>query len=212
MDRAYLDYKRLYSMNNKKAFFITRTKVNTKLKRIYSITKAEKETINKQQNKEDGIIICDQTVSLIDRKSKKRYPDKLRRIKYKYKSRRKNKYITLTFITNNFTLSPLVIAKLYKNRWRIELFFKWIKQHLKIKKFYAYSENGIKTQIWTAICTYLLVAIIKKQLKIEKSMYEILQILSINIFEKTLINQLLGDDECKDVNQCSSELPLFKGL
>ena len=127
-------------------------------------------------------------------KSALAYPDKLRRIKFHDASKPK----TYVFLTNNFELDALTIALLYKNRWRIELFFKWIKQHLKIKKFWGQSENAVKTQIWIAICTYLLVAILKKQLKLDQSLYEILQILSISVFDKTPINQLFMNSKLQN--------------
>ncbi len=190
MDRGYLDYKRLYKIELNKSFFITRTSSITKLKRITSNKKIIDDTIKNE------IIICDQIVSFITRDAKKAYPQKLRKIKYKFKEKDSDKFKSLTFLTNNFTLEALVIARLYKKRWQIELFFKWIKQHLKIKTFYSHNENGVKVQIWTAICTYLLVAIMKKELKIKHSLYTILQILSVNVFERMPINQLFGKFDC----------------
>jgi len=134
------------------------------------------------------------------------YPDKLRRIKFYDESKPK----TYVFLTNNFELDALTITKLYKNRWRIELFFKWIKQHLKIKKFWGQSENAVKTQIWIAVCTYLLVAILKKQLNLEASLYEILQILSVSLFDKTPVNQLLMKQELQiEENDTHNQLILF---
>jgi len=130
---------------------------------------------------------CDQVIKLTGVKSQKAYPDKLRRIKY-YDVEKAKTYI---FLTNNFEVDALTIAALYKNRWQIELFFKWIKQHLKIKKFWGQSENAVKTQIWIAVCTYLIVAILKKKLKTDLSLYNILQILSVSLFDKTPVNQLL---------------------
>jgi len=118
-------------------------------------------------------------------------------VRYKFKEKGEKKFKFITFLTNNLSIEALTIARLYKKRWQIELFFKWIKQHLKIKTFYSYSENGIKVQIWTAICTYLLVAILKKELKIDQSLYEILQVLSVNVFERTQVNQLFADFNCK---------------
>jgi hypothetical protein len=187
MDRGYLDYKRLYNIEVNKAFFITRTTSNIKLRRIIS----NKNTRNKTL--ENEVIICDQIVSFATKDAKKSYPQKLRRIKYKFKDKNSGKLKSLIFITNNFMLEAITIARLYKKRWQIELFFKWIKQHLKIKTFYSYSANGVKVQIWTAICTYLLVAIMKKELRIKHSLYTILQILSVNIFERVPINQLFED-------------------
>ena len=196
MDRGYLDYKRLYKIEQNKSFFITRTTSNIKLKRIYSNKNTKvKTTENLDQNE---FIISDQIVSFVTKDAKKSYPQKLRRVRYKFKEKGEKKFKYLTFITNNLTLEALVIARLYKKRWQIELFFKWIKQHLKIKTFYSYNENGVKVQIWTAICTYLLVAILKKELKIDHSLYTILQVLSVNIFERTQVNQLFTDFDCKN--------------
>jgi hypothetical protein len=175
LDRGYVDYERLYRIHKLEAFFITRTKKNMDFERMYS-SKVEKST---------GIL-CDQTIKLKGFYVSKYYPEKLRRIKY-YDSE-SNK--TLTFLTNNFELQALEITMLYKNRWFIEIFFKWIKQHLKIKSFWGRSMNAVKTQIWIAISVYVIVLIVKKKLKIEQSIYEILQILSINIFDKEPINQL----------------------
>ena len=175
LDRGYVDYERLFRIHKAEAYFITRTKKNMNFERMYS-AKVDKST---------GIK-CDQTIKLIGFYVSKDYPGKLRRIKFYDKERDK----TLTFLTNNFELSALEISMLYKNRWFIELFFKWIKQHLKIKSFWGRSENAVKTQIWIAISVYVLVLIVKKKLKIEQSIYEILQVLSINIFDKEPINQL----------------------
>ena len=175
LDRGYVDYERLFRIHKAEAYFITRTKKNMNFERMYS-AKVDKST---------GIK-CDQTIKLIGFYVSKDYPEKLRRIKFHDIERDK----TLTFLTNNFELSALEISMLYKNRWFIELFFKWIKQHLKIKSFWGRSENAVKTQIWIAISVYVLVLIVKKKLKIEQSIYEILQVLSINIFDKEPINQL----------------------
>jgi len=207
MDRGYLDYTRLYNIEQNKAFFITRTTSNIKLKRISS----NKNIRNKITGNIDidEVIICDQIVSFLTKDAKKSYPQKLRRIKYKFRGKindktngkTNEKFKYLTFITNNFTLEAITIAGLYKKRWQIELFFKWIKQHLKIKTFYSNCENGVKIQIWTAICTYLLVAIMKKELRIKHSLYTILQILSINVFERMHINQLLGDFDYNNIEE-----------
>jgi len=175
LDRAYLDYKRLYRINQAEAFFITRAKKNMNFRRIYSA----------KVDKTKGVK-CDQTIRLAGFYVSKDYPEKLRRIKY-YDTKKDK---TLVFLTNNFELSALEISTLYKNRWFIETFFKWIKQHLKIKSFWGRSQNAVKTQIWIAICVYVIVMIVKKKLKIEQSTYEILQILSINIFDKEPVNQL----------------------
>ena len=161
-------------------FFIIRAKSNLDLKRIVS------ETIDRSTG-----VLCDQTIVLAGVKTSRYYPEKLRRVKYHDSETNK----TLVFLTNNFNLSAVTIAELFRCRWQIELFFKWIKQHLRIKAFYGTSENAVKTQIWIAVSTYLLVAIIKKVLKIELSLYTLLQILSITIFEKMPILQVLTDNE-----------------
>lgn len=175
LDRGYVDYKRLYRIHKAEAYFITRTKKNMDFKRMYS-AKVDKSTGVK----------CDQTIKFTGFYASKNYSEKLRRIKFYDTERGK----TLIFLTNNFELSALEISMLYKNRWFIELFFKWIKQHLKIKSFWGRSENAVKIQIWIAISVYVIVLIVKKKLKIEQSIYEILQILSINIFDKEPVNQL----------------------
>jgi hypothetical protein len=176
MDRAYLDFHRLYQLHQCSAIFVTRSKTNTGLRRIYS-HKIDKST---------GVRF-DQTVALTGFYSKKDYPEKLRRIKY-FDAEKGRSFI---FLTNQFTLPPLTIAELYRYRWRVEIFFKWIKQHLRIKSFYGTSENAVKTQVWIAISTYVLVAIMKKRLKIDLTLYTILQILSITLFERMPILQAL---------------------
>jgi hypothetical protein len=178
MDRAYLDFERLNKMNQGLAYFILRAKSNSRLRRLYSAP----------VDRSIGII-CDQTVRPIVQKSAKAYPDKLRRIKYKDPETEKR----FVFLTNNFVLEATIIAELYRSRWQVELFFKWIKQHLRIKSFFGVSENAVKTQIWIAISVYVLVAIMKKRLQLEQSLYTILQILSVTIFEKTLISRALTD-------------------
>ena len=178
MDRAYIDFLRLYILHRYLAFFVIRAKKNFQYQRIYS-HKVDKST---------GLR-CDQTIRLTGPKSSQLYPEKLRRISYFDKETSKN-YI---FVTNNFIVSALTITLLYKSRWNVELFFKWIKQHLRIKKFYGNSSNAVKTQIWIAISTYVMVAILKKQLKSELSLYTILQILSVIIFHKEPIAQALTD-------------------
>jgi len=178
MDRAYLDFRRLYQLHQNSAVFVTRSKTNTGLRRIYS----------HKSDKAAGIK-SDQTVALTGFYSKKDYPEKLRRVKY-YDE---NKGRSFVFLTNQFTLPAITIAELYRYRWPVEIFFKWIKQHLRIKKFYGTSENAVKTQIWIAVSTYLLVAIMKKRLKIELTLYTILQILSITLFEKIPIFQALTE-------------------
>ena len=181
MDRAYIDFFRLYSLHQCSAFFVTTAKKNFQFKRIYS----------RKVDKSTGLR-CDQTIRLTGTKSFQYYPEKLRRISYVDKDTL-NRYV---FLTNNFVLSALVIAILYKCRWNVELFFKWIKQHLRIKKFYGNSSNAVKTQIWIAISTYVMVAILKKQLKSELSLYTILQILSVNLFQKDPLAQVLTDSSC----------------
>ena len=179
MDRAYLDFQRLYHMNQCSAIFVTRTKTNTGLRRLYS------QEVDKSQN-----IRCDQIVVPTGINSSKDYPDKLRRIKFFDAEKGR----TFTFLTNQFSLPAITIADLYRCRWQVEIFFKWIKQHLRIKTFYGTSENAVKTQIWIAVSTYVLVAIMKKRLKIESSLYTILQILSISLFERMPIYQALIDN------------------
>lgn len=178
MDRGYIDFKRLFRVAQYSAFFVIRAKSNLKFRRLYS------HPIDKSTG-----LRSDQTIVLTGVNTSKYYPEKLRRIRY-YDAEKK-KY--LVFLTNNFVLPALTIAQLYKCRWQVELFFKWIKQHLKIKAFFGNSENAVKTQIWIAISTYLLVAILKKRLNLELNLYTILQILSVTIFEKTPILQALSE-------------------
>ena len=195
MDKAYLDFGRLYELNQCAAFFVVRAKSNTRLKRLYS-NPVEKST---------GVQ-CDQIVVLTGFYSKKYYPAKLRRIRF-FDSETNTR---LVFLTNQFDLPSETIAALYRYRWQVELFFKWIKQNLRIKSFYGTSENAVKTQIWIAISVYVLVAIIKKRLKLELGLYTILQIFSVTVFEKILILQALTDDTYK--NQITSnhiQLKLF---
>ena len=195
MDRGYLDFERLYAFNQIPAFFVTRTKSNTRYKRRYS-TPVDKST---------GLI-CDQTVMLTGFYTRKDYPEPLRRVKYHDVKTDK----TLVFLTNNFSLPALTITKLYHSRWQVELFFKWIKQHLRIKNFFGTSENAVKSQIWIAVSVYVLVAIMKKQLNLQESLYTILQILSVSVFEKIMIYQLVTDRDYKieDVAVCN-QLKLF---
>lgn len=176
MDRGYLDFGRLHTMHEAGAFFVTRAKSNTKFKRRYSHP-VERATTN---------IVCDQAGVLTVFYSSRDYPTTLRRVVAKDDAGKR-----LTFLTNNFALKPELIAGLYKQRWQVELFFKWIKQHLRIKAFFGTSENAVKTQIWIAVSTYVLIAIVKKRLHLPHSLYEILQILSLTMFETTPINQLL---------------------
>jgi hypothetical protein len=184
MDKGYLDFGRLYLIELAHAYFVTRAKDNLAFERVYS------HPVDKQIG-----LRCDQTIKLSVQKSAKAYPSHMRRVKYYDKELNK----TFVFLTNNFDVSALEIALLYKNRWKIELFFKWIKQHLKIKSFWGESENAVKVQIWIAICTYLTVAIAKKELKIERSLYEILQILSVSTFDKTPVNQLVMSTELQNL-------------
>jgi hypothetical protein len=177
MDRGYLDFRRLYLLDQCMAFFIIRSKTNTKFKRLYS------HDIDKSTG-----LKCDQTIVLTGVKTKKQYPDKIRRVKFFDEQKARN----FSFLSNNFVVPALVIAELYKCRWQVELFFKWIKQHLRIKAFYGTSQNAVKTQIWIAVSVYVLVAIVKKQLKLDDlSLYTILQILSVTLFEKTSLFQIL---------------------
>jgi hypothetical protein len=195
MDRGYLDFKRLYRIHKAGAFFITRTKRGFNFKRIYSA----------RVDKETGIK-CDQTIKLLGFYVSQDYPEKLRRIKYYDKETDK----TLIFLTNNFEVTAIEIAMLYKHRWFIELFFKWIKQHLKIKSFWGESPNAVKTQIWIAISVYVIVLILKKKLKLGQSTYEILQILSINIFDKDPINQLFTKSDLQNFKEQNyNQLKLF---
>ena len=172
VDRGYLDFTRLYVIQQSSAFFVTRTKSNFKFRRLYS----------RPVDKSTGVQ-SDQIIVLEGFYSHKAYPDKLRRIRYFDTAQNKR----LIFLSNNFTLPALTIAKLFQCRWQIEIFFKWLKQHLRIKAFYGTTENAVKTQIWIAIAVYVLVAIVKKQLHLDLSLYTILQILSVTLFEKTSI-------------------------
>ena len=195
MDRGYFHFKRLYTIHEQRAYFIVRSKQSLSFKRLYSC----------QVNKSTGLK-CDQIIILKHFYSRKDYPDKLRRIKYYDKVTN----TTYVYITNNFQISAQTVADLYKHRWQIELFFKWIKQHLKIEVFWGYSINAVKTQICIAICTFLLVAIMKKKLNIKRNLYEILQILSVSQFEKTPINIMLSEMEFLNLNeQAKKQLTLF---
>jgi IS4 transposase len=194
MDRAYLDFERLYTLHLLKAYFVTRAKKNFQFKRRYS----------HPVDRTTGVI-CDQTVTLTGFYPKKNYPDVLRRIKYRDSEGR-----VLVFLTNDFSLPALTVAGLYKGRWQIELFFKWIKQHLRIKAFFGTSANAVKTQIWIAVSVYLLIAITKKRLKIEQPLYTILQILSVSVFEKMPLLQAFQERECT-INKADfcNQLQLF---
>jgi IS4 transposase len=185
MDRGYVDFGRLHTMHRAGAFFVTRAKSNMKAHRLYSAA----------VDRATGVI-CDQTIALDGHYARKDYPERLRRIRYNDVETGK----TLVFLTNHFELPALTIAALYKNRWQVELFFKWIKQHLRIKRFYGTSENAVKTQIWIAVSVYVLVAIIKKRLRLEASLYTLMQVLSVTIFEKMPIQTALS----AEMSQCDT--------
>ncbi len=190
MDKGYVDYFRFYSqIHQQRGFFVTRAKDNMAARRVYS----------RKVDKTTGLIY-DQSVKLTGFYIKKDYPDYLRRIKYRDEETGK----IYVFLTNNFELSALLIAQLYKERWKIELFFKWIKQHLRIKSFYGTSRNAVYCQIWIAICMYLLVAILKKRLKLEHSLYTLLQIFSLTLFEKVTINELFTNSIYKPTSSDNS--------
>jgi hypothetical protein len=195
LDRGYLDFARLYAITQQAAFFVTRLKRNTLFQRRSS------EDVDQTTG-----ILCDQVIVLTGTDADQTYPAPLRRIKYYDQETEKR----LTFLTNNFFLPALTIAQLYKARWRVELFFKWIKQHLRIKAFYGTSPNAVKTQIWTAIAVYVLVSICKKRLGLDSSLYTILQILSVTLFEKVDIRQALTETDAQnpDVESCN-QLTLF---
>jgi len=195
MDRGYLDFARLFKFQQCYAFFVTRAKSNFKFRRIYSYP----------VDKNTGLK-CDQAIMLTGFYSSKDYPEKLRRIRFVDQETN----IEFCFITNNFQIPALTVAMLYKWRWKVELFFKWIKQHLRIKSFYGTSENAVKTQIWIAITVYVLIAIVKKQLKLQISLYTFLQILSVNPFEKVDILHLVTENGYTESNnQFSKQLNLF---
>lgn len=195
VDKGYIDFERLYKLNLNSAFFVTRAKSNFQFKRIYS----------HKVDKSLGLI-CDQSIHLTGFYPAKDYPEKLRRIKY-YDSENNRKLI---FITNNFRLPAITIANLFKQRWQIELFFKWIKQNLKIKSFYGNSANAVKTQVCITISVYVLLAIIKKKLKIEHSLYTFLQLVSISIFEKMPIISMFSDsDFINEIDHDPNQLSLF---
>jgi hypothetical protein len=195
MDRGYIDFARLHVLHQAQAFFVVRAKSNLQFQRVYS----------RPIDKETGLR-CDQTIRLAGTKSQRSYPAPLRRVKF-YDAENDKR---LVFLTNHFDLSALTIAQLYRARWGVELFFKWIKQHLRIKAFFGTSENAVKTQVWIAIAVYVLVAIIKKRHGSEASLYAILQILSLTLFEKTPLDQLLAitDNESGNV-ELPNQLDLF---
>ena len=192
MDKAYLGLKRLYKLNEAEAFFVMRPRDNIK----YKVVKSRK--VDKTKG-----LRCDQTIKWLVYKSNKHYPEALRRIKYYDQE----KEITLVFITNNFEIDALDVATIYKNRWQIEVFFKWIKQNLQIKTLWGHSENAVKIHLWTAICTYLIVAHLKHQVRSSYSVYEMMQILGISAFSKTAVNELFSK---KQINQnVKEQLNLF---
>jgi len=195
MDRGYIDFDRLYQLHEAKSFFVTRAKSNLKAQRRYS----------HPVDRSTGLI-CDQTIVLTGLYSKQDFDTPLRRVRFKDPTTAKN----LVFLTNNFALPALTIADLYRCRWQVELFFKWIKQHLRIKVFYGTNENAVKTQIWIAVSVYVLVAIIKKRLNLSASLYEILQILSLTMFERIPLDQLLSKIVTEDIQAvCPNQLNLF---
>ena len=195
MDRAYIDFERLYRFTLGSAFFVTRSKSNILLERHTS----------HPVDKSSGVS-ANQTVVLASFESASNYPEKLRRISYRDPETGKR----LKFLTNNFTLPALAIAQIYKQRWQVELFFKWIKQHLRIKAFYGTSENAVKTQIWIAVSVYVLVAIVRKRLRLDSSLHQILQILSVIPFEKTPVLQALQTYNTQpDLDEISNQLILF---
>lgn len=195
MDRGYLDFSRLFALHQAGAFFVTRTKRGMDARRVCSMP----------VDRSTGII-CDQRISLNGYYISKDYPEQLRRIRFKNPESGK----TLVFLTNNTVLPALTIAALYKSRWQVELFFKWIKQHLRIKHFIGNSENAVKTQIWCAVSTYTLIAIVKKELQIDAPLYSLLQILSVSVFEKTQLSQAFANSRLlQDQTNFANQLNLF---
>jgi transposase len=198
MDRGYVDFARLHVLHRAGGFFVTRAKSNLKAHRVYS----------RPVDRNTGLM-CDQTIALDGFYTQKDYPEHLRRIRFKDPDSSK----TLVFLSNQFDLPPLTICALYKHRWQVELFFKWIKQHLRIKQFYGTSENAVKTQIWIAVSVYVLVAIVKKRLNLEASLYTLLQILSVTLFEKISLQQALtGNDYKTNSSGSDNQLDLFDFL
>ena len=196
MDRAYLDFERLYALHQAGSFFVTRAKKNLDARRVYSTP----------TDRASGLIY-DQTIALNGYLSRRHYPAQLRRIRFKDPATGK----TLVFLTNRFTLPTATICALYKARWQVELFFKWIKQHLRIKRFYGTSENAVKSQIWIAVSVYVLVAIVKKRLQLDASLYTLLQIFSVTVFEKMPVQQAFaGRAYTTDTTLSDSQLNLFE--
>ena len=195
MDRGYVDFVRLHRLHLAGAFFVTRAKSNMNAHRVYSAP----------TDRATGII-CDQTIALDGHYTSQHYPEHLRRIRLRDAESGK----TLVFLTNQFGLPAATVCPLYKSRWQVELFFKWIKQHLRIKQFFGTSENAVKTQIWIAVSVYVLVAIVKKRLKLEASLYTLLQVLSVTLFEKLPLDQALAHNAAKGVtSQITNQLDLF---
>lgn len=198
MDRAYVDFQRLHTLHLAGAFFVTRAKSNLDARRLYS----------SPVDRSTGLV-CDQTVALNGYYSAGNYPGHLRRIRFTDPETGK----TLVFLTNNFLLPATTVCALYKSRWQIELFFKWIKQHLRIKRFFGTSENAVKSQIWIAVSVYVLVAIVKKRLALDASLYTLLQIFSLTLFEKLPIKQVLMDsDYTSEQTEIDNQLNLFENL
>ena len=196
LDRGYLDFTRLFRIHQAGAFFVTRAKANTRVRRIYS----------HPVDKSTGLV-CDQTVRLVSPKPAVMYPDQLRRVRYNDPETGKS----LAFLTNLFTTPALTIALLYRGRWRVELFFKWIKQHLRIKRFFGTTPNAVKTQVWIAVSVYVLVAIVKQQVAPNRDLYTLLQILSVSLFEKTPISQAFSKIDATNQNTTNpNQLSLFE--
>jgi Domain of unknown function (DUF4372)/Transposase DDE domain len=195
MDRGYLDFERLFRLHQAKSFFVTRAKWNMDARRLYSAP----------SDRSQGVI-CDQTIALNGFYSQQHYPEHLRRIRFKDPESHK----TLVFLTNHMSLPALTVCALYKSRWSVELFFRWIKQHLRIKHFIGTSENAVKTQVWIAVATYVLIAIVRKRLKLDLSLHSMLQILSVTPFETTPLLQLLTDNvPIAETGQTDNQLNLF---
>ena len=198
MDRGYIDFARLHALHRAGGFFVTRAKSNLSAHRVYS------RTVDKSTG-----LVCDQTIALDGFYAAKDYPEQLRRVRFKDPDSGKR----LVFLSNHFDLPALTVCALYKSRWQVELFFKWIKQHLRIKQFYGTSENAVKTQIWIAISVYVLVAIVKKKLDLKASLYTLLQILSVTLFEKMSLQQALTASQYKtEDTESGNQLDLFEFL
>lgn len=197
LDRGYIDFKRLNNIHRANAFFIVRAKAGLVFKRMHS------QNIDRSEG-----LRCDQIIKLDGVYARRDYPDKMRRIKYYDQSKKKH----FVFLTNNFDLEAETIVELYRNRWQVELFFKWIKQHLRIKSFWGYSENVVKTQICIAICVYLLVAILRKKLNVDRNLYEILQILSVSLFDKIPLHKLISEIELQNPEEGCQKQQCFRGF